>query len=221
MKCSRLRSKTPGWELIPRIFNAFEQGGLRITRRFGGLGLGLAISKAIAEMHGGEISAFSEGIGHGSRFVIRFPTVSAPAQLPGSSGGLSTSNNGNGTGLRLLLVEDHPDTAEILTKRLRRSGYRVGHASTVADALSMTDQAEEASDPYMFVLSDLGLPDGTGYDLMRQLKDRHGLRGVALSGFGMDADIKRSEEAGFLRHFTKPVDMEVLKKALSEMLTPA
>ncbi len=206
-------------DVLPKVFNAFEQGDIRITRRFGGLGLGLTISKAIVEMHGGEIEAASEGHGFGARFIVRLPTIPKPltAREPVPPGGQKVEVPVM-AGTRLLLVEDHADTAAILSKRLRRVGYQVVHADSVGAGLSAAEQAANAGEPFEFVLSDLGLPDGTGFELMRTLSRKHGLRGVALSGFGMEADVRKSEEAGFLRHLTKPVDFELLKRVLAQSL---
>ncbi|MHA3771145.1 hybrid sensor histidine kinase/response regulator [Verrucomicrobiota bacterium sgz303538] len=209
-------------EVLPKIFNAFEQGDAHVTRRFGGLGLGLAISKAVVEMHHGKISATSDGVGKGACFTVCLPTIPRPAPLAGptllSNGEATDLAAAKAAGTRLLLVEDHADTAEILGKRLRRGGYQVVHAATVEAGLSAAEQAQKAGEPFDLVLSDLGLPDGTGFDLMKELSTKYGLRGVALSGFGMEADVRRSEEAGFLRHLTKPVDFELLKRVLAEAL---
>lgn len=206
-------------DVLPKVFNAFEQGDIRITRRFGGLGLGLMISKAIVETHGGKIAATSEGVGQGACFTVHLPTIPKPLTArepvaPGEDKTVPAAADGK----RLLLVEDHADTAIILSKRLRRSGYHVVHADSVGAGLSAVEKAEKAGEPFEFVLSDLGLPDGTGFDLMKTLSAHHGLRGVALSGFGMESDIRKSEEAGFLRHLTKPVDFELLKRVLAESL---
>jgi CheY-like chemotaxis protein len=219
-------------ETLPRIFNAFEQGDSRVTRQFGGLGLGLAISKAVAELHHGELVAASEGPGQGATFIIRLPTI--PATCAPLTPARSTQDRDSagseqkeptqkeaaaavGGGLRLLLVEDHRDTADILAKRLRRSGHDVIHAATVAAALQAAHEAKQSQRPFDLVLSDLGLPDGTGFDLMKELNARYGLPGIALSGFGMDADVQRSVESGFARHLTKPVDFEILQRAVMEV----
>jgi CheY-like chemotaxis protein len=121
-------------------------------------------------------------------------------------------------GTRLLFVEDHADTAEILAKHLRRIGYDVVHAGFVTEASEAARQAHTSGRPFDLVISDVGLPDGSGCDLMQELSAKYGLRGIALSGFGMEADVRRSEEAGFLLHLTKPVDFQLLKKAVAEAL---
>jgi len=117
----------------------------------------------------------------------------------------------------LLLVEDHDDTAETLSFLLEDSGFRVTRASSVADALAAALEAHiDDAGGFDLVLSDLGLPDGNGCDLMRILAKQHGLKGVALSGYGMEEDVKRSLAAGFARHLTKPVDLRRLVEVIRE-----
>ena len=115
---------------------------------------------------------------------------------------------------RILLVEDHSDTARVLLRLLERSGYDVGHADSLAAAKHLTEHRK-----FDLVISDLGLPDGSGLDLMRELRERHGLSGVALSGYGMDEDRAASKAAGFAEHFTKPVDPERLRSAVERLVT--
>ncbi|MBA2433998.1 MAG: response regulator [Verrucomicrobiota bacterium] len=121
---------------------------------------------------------------------------------------------------RILLVEDHADTAVILTRLLRRMGHDVLHASSIETALKIADREMRAA-PITLVMSDLGLPDGSGLDLMRQLSSKHGLRGIALSGFGMDSDLAQSTAAGFSRHLVKPVDIATLRATIAEMTSGA
>jgi signal transduction histidine kinase len=209
-------------ETLPRIFGAFEQGDRGITRRFGGLGLGLAISKAIVETHGGTITAASEGRGKGSRFTVALPLSDHAASVPPAPDAATPKAKlEESEGAHILLVEDHPDTAAVLSRMLRRVGYRVTVGKSVREGL---DAATAAVNPatqrssISLVVSDLGLPDGSGIDLMKSLRSAHNLRGIALSGFGMDEDIRRAIDAGFSRHLTKPVDVPCLVEAIREML---
>ncbi len=213
---------------MPRIFGAFEQGDRAITRQFGGLGLGLAISRAIMELHGGTISAQSGGEGKGAVFTMRLPmtaeataTVEMPPVRPTRRGPVSFDATQIA---HLLLVEDHADTAAVLARMLRRSGFHVTVATSIAQGLAETEAASKAVDdsgrlrPINLVVSDLGLPDGSGTDLMRELAARFGLGGIALSGFGMEEDVSRALAAGFNKHLTKPIDFDILVAAIRELL---
>jgi CheY-like chemotaxis protein len=116
--------------------------------------------------------------------------------------------------LRVLLVEDHRDTREVLARLLDAANYAVRTASSVAAALQLA-----AAEQFDVVVSDLGLPDGTGYDLMKQLRDRHGIKGIALSGYGMDQDQRRSREVGFLDHVVKPVNVSQLVAVIQRIVS--
>jgi signal transduction histidine kinase/CheY-like chemotaxis protein len=218
-------------EVLPRVFDAFEQGDARRATQSGGLGLGLAISKAVVDMHGGRINARSAGPGCGSTFAVELSTVGAAAQngapaihkppvSAAAPGNGSPGAGGNGTPLpraaRVLLAEDHSDTAKVMVKLLRLSGYVVRSAGTVAEALELA-----AAEPFDVLVSDIGLPDASGYELMRQLKSRYGVRGIALSGYGMEEDARRSREAGFDDHIVKPVNVAQLRAAIARMAAAA
>jgi signal transduction histidine kinase/pSer/pThr/pTyr-binding forkhead associated (FHA) protein len=195
-------------EMLPRIFNVFEQGGDEVTLRFGGLGLGLAISRAVAELHGGTLSAASEGLGRGSTFCLELDV--APA-LPAA--GTSTPADGqadrSGTAIRILLVEDNSDTLKVMTRLLTRRGYQVAAAANLAAALACAETAE-----FDLLISDIGLPDGSGFDLLPKLCARRPIPGIALSGYGMESDLRRSVEAGYVAHLIKPVDVAALEAAI-------
>lgn len=206
---------------IERIFRPFEQADLTGDHRFGGIGLGLSIARAIVDLHGGSIRAESSGTGQGSRFVVELPGATRPPPgvaevpedalnfLPGS--GLTEKPSGPARSLRLLVVEDHEATLQVLTRLLRRAGHDVVPANTVASALAAA--ASEAK--FDLVISDLGLPDGTGNGLMEQLRARYQLRGIALTGYGMEEDLERSRLSGFVSHLIKPVDFSQLRRALA------
>ena len=115
---------------------------------------------------------------------------------------------------RILLVEDHADTARIMQRLLRGFHYDVEWGGTIAAALKLA----ESSAPFDLVVSDLGLPDGSGLDLMRELRDRYGLTGIALSGYGMEEDVRQSREAGFVEHLTKPVNLQALKTTIDTVM---
>ena len=206
-------------ESLPRIFDAFEQGERSRTRQFGGLGLGLAISRAIVDLHGGSLTAASEGKDKGARLAIRLQTVAAAAPARPSEPQRVLGAMGPVCALRILLVEDHADTADQLTRLLKRAGHAVCRAGNLKEAHQCLDEAGTANDgsPFDLLISDLGLPDGSGHELMRELKLRYGLRGIALSGYGMKDDIQNSIDAGFSRHITKPVDWGELKAAIQRL----
>lgn len=194
-------------ELLPKIFNAFEQGDVRITRAFGGLGLGLTICKALVDQHQGMLSACSDGRGKGSTFTLELATVPS---VPATASPANCTHVGS---LRILLVEDHEQTLKVMARLLRSCGHSVELARTVADAIKLA--AEHRFDA---LVSDIGLPDGNGADLMRQLRNQYGLRGIALSGFGTEADRQRSIEAGFAEHLTKPVDFMDVQIAIASLM---
>jgi PAS domain S-box-containing protein len=210
---------------LGRVFDAFEQGSRGDSRRFGGLGRGLTISKGIAEAHGGTITAASPGEDRGSAFTLTLPLEgageaglreAAPAD-PAPAAAPAREARAPGRPQRILLVEDHADTAAILGRLLRRSGYEVLPAGTVGSALEVA-RREMAGAGLDLVVSDLGLPDGSGLDLMRQLAAAYRLRGIALSGFGMEADLAQSMAAGFSRHLIKPGNIGILRAAIAELM---
>ena len=191
--------------ILPKIFNAFEQGVPEINKRFGGLGLGLAISKALAELHRGSLSAESAGSGQGATFILTLP-IAASSALAAPPAATTLNQTGS---RRILLVEDHATTAAVMARLLQKRGHQVELAHTVADALRI-GMAQD----FDVVMSDLGLPDGSGYEVMEALRDKTKAFGIALSGYGMDADIQRSAVAGFRLHLTKPVDVQKLFEAV-------
>jgi CheY-like chemotaxis protein len=197
--------------VLPKVFGAFEQGDSQITRQFGGLGLGLAICKAIVELHGGSIHAQSGGFGTGATFTVELPLACATA--PEALAAEPPQQTTRAEPLRVLLVEDHSDTREVLAALLGASGYAIKTAGSVEAALRLA-----AAERFDVVVSDLGLPDGTGYDLMRQLRDEFEIKGIALSGYGMEQDQQRSREAGFLDHVVKPVDISQLVLVIQRMV---
>jgi PAS domain S-box-containing protein len=208
---------------LARIFFPFVQG--RHTdenrqERYGGLGLGLAISRMLVESHGGTISAESPGPDRGSTFIVRLPSGARAKDPSGAikDGGEKSrppaQAGSQRPATRVLFVEDHESTREAMTTLLKRRGYDVKPASTIEAALKTADQEE-----FDVLISDLGLPDGNGCDLMRELRvKRPSLRGIAISGFGMDADLNRSQAAGFIEHLTKPVSVDSLDRALARIL---
>jgi len=201
-------------DALPRLFNAFEQAEKSLSRQFGGLGLGLAISKTMVELHGGSIEAHSEGKGKGAAFRVRLPLVAAPDRAEAIVPPAPQSRAVHP--LRILLVEDHGVTAKITSLVLASDGHEVEMAADIATALELADRCQ-----FDLLISDLGLPDGSGHDLMRELRARgHKFPGIALSGYGQEDDILRSREAGFAVHLTKPVPRERLVESIASLMLP-
>jgi PAS domain S-box-containing protein len=199
-------------EMLPRIFNPFEQGGTRVTRQFGGLGLGLTITRGLVEMHGGSIEAHSDGKGKGSSFRVKLPLYSAAAL---ASAGPQAQPRAPAprqiAPLRILVVEDHGDTARIMRRLLTMQGHHVHTAGDVATALELT-----VAHSFDLLISDLGLPDGSGIDLLHALRQRgHTFPAIALSGYGQDQDLQRTRDAGFAAHLTKPVSLDRLSSTIA------
>ncbi|MBA2743814.1 MAG: PAS domain S-box protein, partial [Chthoniobacterales bacterium] len=192
-------------ELMPKLFTAFQQGGSSTE----GLGLGLAICKAIVEMHGGKISARSEGAETGATFTVELSTVAGQG-VAGSSEVTPTAQPWRK--LRILMVEDHEHTALVMSRLLRRSGHEVVTANTVESAIEVL-----RSTKLDLLVSDLGLPDGNGFQVMRELAKRSRAKGIAVSGYGMDEDLAQSSAAGFSAHLTKPISAEELTQTIKEV----
>jgi PAS domain S-box-containing protein len=193
--------------LLPRIFEAFEQGS---ARRFGGLGLGLAICKRVVDLHHGAISAASEGSGRGAQFTVTLEAMET--SLLDDPARVLDEAAPEARGAEILLVEDHPDTARVLQRILENAGYVVRSADSVAAARRVAEQRKVD-----LVISDLGLPDGNGLELMQHLSRRYGLSGIALSGFGTEEDVAASRAAGFAEHLIKPIDWSQLKLAIARL----
>ena len=202
-------------DALPRLFDAFEQGGAAVTRQFGGLGLGLAISKALTDLHGGTLTAQSKGRCTGATFALTLRTAAGtPSQRP-CAGGIDTLR-ALAAGRRVLVVEDHADSAKVMSNVLTRYGFAVSLAYSVAEAIESAQ-----SNPFDLLISDIGLPDGSGLDVMRQVAAIKPIKGIAISGFGMEEDRRQSKGAGFSAHLTKPVTLTVLERALVKVLTAA
>jgi len=193
-------------EVMQRIFDPFEQGNRSFERRFGGLGLGLAISKSLAQAHSGTLTAQSDGRDRGSTFILSMQTLS-PAEV--AIVPRKISSEASQQGLKILLVDDHQDTCAALEKLLVRRGHLVAATHNVRSALEAA-----VRNKFDLLISDIALPDGSGMDLMMQLRAISKIPGIAISGFGNNRDIERSLRAGFSEHLTKPIKLENLEAAI-------
>lgn len=189
---------------IGNVFNAFEQAEQSITRRFGGLGLGLTIGKAVVEMHSGRISAHSPGLDQGATLRVELPLLKDAQPIVHLEADHPLRRR-----QRVLLVEDHEPTRQIIERLLAKIEFDVISADSVAAAVHLAGKHE-----FDILLSDIGLGDGTGVDVVRRIRPGRTFRAIALSGYGTDDDIQRSLDAGFADHLVKPVDIARLEAAL-------
>jgi len=204
-------------ETIDKIFNAFEQGQAEITRRFGGLGLGLAISKALIDAHGGKIQVQSAGKDKGATFSVELNTVLTPIGQDGEGQDQQIDREPKPAvpkHRRVLLVDDHHDTCIGMKRMLERHGYEITLAHSAEQAVEKVH-----SQDFDLLISDIGLPDRSGYELMREVRLKKDLPGIALSGFGSEQDISQAREAGFSEHLTKPINFERLEKTIQRVLS--
>ena len=211
-------------EELTRIFAAFSQGdhAANGSGKFGGLGLGLVISRMLVQLHSGNIQATSSGRNQGATFSVELPlcqihenAIQPPTTVNGVGEALAASSD-EARIHRVLLVEDHQPTCATLIELLTRRRFRVVAASSLQEARELAEQ-----EFFDILISDIGLPDGSGCELMAELRTRRGLVGIALTGYGMMEDIERSREAGFVTHLTKPVSVAALDKALSMLVARA
>jgi PAS domain S-box-containing protein len=200
---------------VGRIFAPFTQAEAPKGRRLGGMGLGLAITRTIAEAHGGKVFAESPGRGQGATFTVELPAV-RPSVTPSSDSHIERAERtaADETPIRVLLVEDDADTLEITSGLLRECHYDVTTADTLAAARERARQSA-----FDVLVSDINLPDGSGLDLMRELRSSgKPFPGIAMSGYGTREDLDRARRAGFTAHLTKPITFPQLTSAIGKVL---
>jgi signal transduction histidine kinase/ActR/RegA family two-component response regulator len=204
--------------MLVRIFDEFEQGSREANRVFGGLGLGLTISRALVQLHEGQLTVRSDGRDRGSTFTVRLPMSTASVRR----GALEVKTTkpvplaAAHSSRRILLVEDHPPTCRATALLLRKCGYDVQTAETVAMAIKLARNGH-----FDLIVSDVGLPDGTGHQLIRQLvaeAPSHEMKGIAISGRSGEEDLRKSHEAGFIDHIVKPINPETLIHSVEEAI---
>jgi len=197
-------------EVMQRIFDPFEQGNRSFEHRFGGLGLGLAISKSLAQAHGATLTAQSDGSNRGSTFTLSMQTL---PQGQAASVASKVVTDSTRQALKILLVDDHRDTCAALEKLLARRGHLVAVSHDVRSAMEAA-----LRNKFDLLISDIALPDGTGMDLMMQLRAIANVPGIAISGFGNNGDIERSLQAGFSEHLIKPIKLDNLEAAIERAI---
>ena len=200
-------------EFLPHVFDRFRQADGSTTRQYGGLGLGLAIVRALAELHGGWVVAVSEGLGHGSRFTFGLPCAVAvevaDERVAEAEPEVAT--------VPVLVVDDSSETLELLEMFFKRQGYEVSGAASAAEAVRRARERRPG-----LIISDISMPGVDGYALLAELRRLPGLEAVpaiALTGHAMDEDRARALAAGFAVHIPKPVDPDELLRVVRRLTT--
>ncbi|MBW4690972.1 MAG: response regulator [Lyngbya sp. HA4199-MV5] len=200
-------------DFLPYVFDYFRQADSTTTRKFGGLGLGLAIVRHLVELHGGTVHVTSPGEGQGATFVIQFPSVAASKQHQGS---LSSTPDAelNLQNLNVLFVDDDRDSRELITFLLRQHGASVTEVASASEALSRLSEAT-----FDLLISDIGMPTMDGYALMRHIRAQTpeqggGILAIALTAYAGEMDQQQALGAGFQKHLTKPVEPELLMQTI-------
>jgi CheY-like chemotaxis protein len=188
------------------VFEAFTRPAGQ-SRRLGGVGLGLALTHGIVRLHGGSVTVDSPGRGGGTRVLVRLPVT-------GDAGAMAQPQaTAQKQQINILLVDDHDDTLMLMKMMLERRGYAVHAVMSAGEAVEVARQRR-----FDLLISDINLPDGNGLDVFREIRGLGTSRAIALSGFGRDADVRRSREAGFLEHLVKPVNMQKLHEVIQRVL---
>jgi PAS domain S-box-containing protein len=209
--------------VLPHVFERFRQADSTITRRHGGLGLGLAITRHLVERHGGTVTAASPGAGLGATFTVRLPLAPAAPRARPSEPTPTAADDGRPValaGVRVLVVEDHADTAELVRAVLTGHGARVRIAGSMGEALVMLGESD-----FDVLLSDVGMPDGNGYELVQRLREHERVAGrgplpaVAVTAFAGSEARERVLSAGFCDYAAKPIEPAVLIDTVARACT--
>ncbi|HSI87425.1 MAG TPA: ATP-binding protein [Pyrinomonadaceae bacterium] len=200
---------------IPYVFERFRQVDSSIKRTHGGLGLGLAIVRHLAELHGGTVTAESKGEGHGTMFSVELPLLARQTQGAETNG--RPDARPDLTGVRVLVVDDHSDTLEIFRRSLEQYGAVTQGAQSCSAALDVFDEWQPN-----VVITDLGMPGEDGYDLIQSIRSRNPAEGgdvpmAAVTAYAHEEERAKTRAAGFQKHITKPVDTRELAGAVAEL----
>ncbi len=203
-------------EHLDGVFELFSQVESALTRSHGGLGIGLSLTQKLVQMHGGTVRAYSEGLGHGSRFLVHLPLASARAAASPAEPASAPAQDAATSALRILVADDNVDAGETLAALLEMMGHTV---RVVHDGEAVVQAAAE--DKPQLVLLDIGMPKLNGYEACRRIRAQ--ARGnqpalVAITGWGQPEDLRRSQEVGFDHHLVKPVEIEALSAVLDSVL---
>ena len=198
------------------MFDRFRQADSGSTRRHGGLGLGLGIARHLVELHGGEIRAESEGPGRGTTITIRLPTASSLQRTTVTAALPAPIDESRLDRLAILVVDDQPDSREILAHLLEQRGAQVRQCESAASALQVL-----ATEPVQLLIADIAMPDVDGYELIRQVRTRgNGLPAIAVSAIARPSDRDRALAAGYTAYCPKPVDGPALARVVRDVVSP-
>ena len=201
-------------ESLPQMFELFAQGDRSLARSEGGLGIGLTVAKKLVEMHGGSITATSDGPGKGSEFTVRLPRTKKPDRPSEAAMGRIAASS---KPARILVIDDNVDTARVMAKLLKLLGHEVKISHDGPEGIETARDFRPS-----FVLLDIGLPGMDGYEVAAQLRREVCCKEsviIAVSGYGQDEDRRRSKEAGFHHHLIKPLDHDALITLLATSTT--
>jgi CheY-like chemotaxis protein len=200
-------------EMLPRIFDMFMQADRSIDRSHGGLGVGLTVARRLVELHGGSISASSDGVGKGSTFTVRIPMSVAQPEAAEDLALRGTESAAGASPLRILVADDNRDAAESLAALLRMVGHEVRIAYDGVEAVGVASEYHPDA-----VVLDIGMPKMNGYDVAKKLRGEvtgKEMTIIAVSGWGQDADKQRSRESGIDHHLVKPLEPSSLLRLLA------
>ncbi|MDZ8064423.1 MAG: response regulator [Nostoc sp. DedQUE08] len=205
-------------DFLPYVFDYFRQADGTTTRKFGGLGLGLAIVRHLVELHGGTVQAASPGEGQGAVFTVKLPPI-APSKLNQVNAADRDRSDFNLNGLQALLVDDNKDSREFIAFVLEQYGVQVTEADSAHDALNNLMQAK-----FDLLISDIGMPDMDGYTLIRQIRKQSPEQGgeipaIAVTAYAGEIDRQQALAAGFQQHISKPIEQELLIQAILTIVT--
>ncbi|UQA56836.1 ATP-binding protein [Polyangium aurulentum] len=205
-------------DLLPRVFELFQQGGRDLARSQGGLGIGLTVVRRLIELHGGTVEARSEGAGKGSEFIVRIPRVREEPASPSKDGadgsGRRAMKRAGASRARVLVVDDNQDAAQSLAEVIEQYGHEARVAIDGVSALKIADEWQP-----QLVFLDIGLPGMDGYQVAQALGQRSTYKPVlvALTGYGQESDRRASNEAGFTHHLVKPAQIRAVEEVLETL----